>query len=94
MRWLILFALVASPVLAQDEPPGCARGDHACVIASLPNPTTAQEYERLIAALRLVPGRDADVETRMREYLARYPTARMAAQYRQFLLAHERLATP
>lgn len=114
MRWLIVSALVASPVLAvlalpdtgqaqrSSEPTPYERarecslsGDNVCVIRELHGHcTNAREYELLIAALRATGGPEADVMAQMREYLGRFPSGRMATQYRQFLLAHERLATP
>jgi hypothetical protein len=99
MRWLaVLVVLFGSTVAEAQErleptPYDRARecslaGDNVCVVRELVAPTVAREYELLIAALRAVGGHDADVDRRMREYLAQFPTGRMAAQYRQFLIAH------
>jgi hypothetical protein len=48
----------------------------------------AREYELLIIAMRQIGGMDRDVEGHMRTYLDRFPSGRMAAQYRQYLVAH------
>jgi pSer/pThr/pTyr-binding forkhead associated (FHA) protein len=75
---------------AYDRARECSiAGDNRCVVRELRGHcTVAREYELLIAAMRAVGGYDRDVENNMRTYLGRFPSGRMAAQYRQYLVAH------
>jgi len=64
-------------------------GDNRCVVSELRGHCSqAREYELLIIAMRQIGGMDRDVESHMRTYLDRFPSGRMAAQYRQYLVAH------
>lgn len=73
-----------------DAARACAiAGDHSCVIRELRGHcTAAREYELLIVAMRARSGFEREVESTMRAYLTRFPTARQAAAYRQYLVAH------
>lgn len=46
-----------------------------------------QEYDILIASLRMLPGTEADVARNIHEYLARFPSAPRAGDYQRILLA-------
>jgi pSer/pThr/pTyr-binding forkhead associated (FHA) protein len=64
-------------------------GDNRCVVTELRGHCSqARDYELLIIAMRQLGGMDRDVEGHMRTYLDRFPSGRMAAQYRQYLVAH------
>jgi hypothetical protein len=100
MRWSTALFVMWVPIAGQAQRSGeptpydrareCSiAGDNGCVVRELTAPTFAREYELLIASLRAVRAPEAEIQQRMREYLMRFPTGRMAAQYRQYLVAHE-----
>jgi len=64
-------------------------GDHECVIGELRDHCVrARDYELYIASLRARMGYDLEIAEAMRAYIRRYPTERLAPDYRAYLLAH------